>query len=432
MMRPTPLLTLAALAAAVAALVWNGDPIHAAQDKKTAVAKLHSVEGALLQRQGGKWQAVEKGASLHAGTLLVAVPRAEVVSANGTVGLLMSADIGKRGPYPVLESAVELGHDAKADLDFRLERGLIKLTNLRKEGKATVKMRVRNEIWTMTLLAPQTSVGLELYSRQLPSLHPLVEGKLQPPLTSVAMLVLKGKVELTDSKAHMLLCAPPGPARAEWNSHVGRFTVEDLDKLPKEVRPLEGKDLKLFETVCARAEAFNKGDIKQAIAKYLGSDDKVERLLGVTVAGAIDDLPDVVKALADPKHGDLRSHTVLVLRHWLGRDAGHTTKLFKELTVGQKYKLPQAKNIIQLLLGFREEDRFNPHTYELLIVYLEHGKLAIRELAHWHLVRLVPEGKEIAYDAGGAEAERQKGIAAWRKLIPAGKLPQTGKSDGNK
>src|SRR5262245_24491013 len=210
MMRSTPLHSLAAFVAVTVALVWNGDPIHAVQNKETAVAKLHSIEGALLQRQGSKWQAVEKGASLHGGTLLVAVPRAEVVSANGAVGLLMTADIGKRGPYPVLESAVELRHDTKADLDFRLERGLIKLTNLRKEGKATVKLRVRNEVWTMTLLAPETSVGLELYSRQLPSLHPVIEGKLQPPLTSVALLVLNGKVELTDGKAHTLLCAPPG------------------------------------------------------------------------------------------------------------------------------------------------------------------------------------------------------------------------------
>jgi hypothetical protein len=431
-MRPTPFRSLAALTAVAAALFWIDYPIHAAQDKQTHVATCKVISGALLQRQSGKWHAVEKGDQLHAGALLVAIPRAEVVSANGAVSLLMNADIGKRGPYPVLESAVELRHDAKADLDIRLERGLIKLSRLAKDGKATVKLRVRNEVWTMTLLAHETSVAVELYSRQLPSLHPLVEGKLQAPLTSVAMLVLKGKAELAQANAQTLLCAPPGPAQAEWNSHMGRFSVEHLDKLPKETRPLEGKELKLFETICERAKAFNQGDARKVIAKYLGSDDKIERLLGVTVAGAVDDLPDVLKALTDPKHADLRSHTVLVLRHWLGRDAGQTTKLFKELTVGQKYTLPQARNIIQLLLGFREEDRFNPDTYELLIVYLEHSKLAIRELAHWHLMRMVPEGKEIAYDAAATEIERQKGIAAWRKLIPPGKLPQTDKSTGNK
>src|SRR5436190_11214001 len=119
MMRPTPFLSLAALAALAAALSWNDKPIHAAQDKETTVAKWHTIHGALLQRHNGKWRAVDKKVTaLPAGTLLVAIPKAKLVSANGAVSLLLDADIGKRGPYPVLESAVELLHDAKADLDI--------------------------------------------------------------------------------------------------------------------------------------------------------------------------------------------------------------------------------------------------------------------------------------------------------------------------
>jgi hypothetical protein len=46
-----------------------------------------------------------------------------------------------------------------------------------------------------------------------------------------------------------------------------------------------------------------------------------------------------------------------------------------------------------------------------------------RELARWHLVRLVPEGASIKYDAAAPEAERLQAIAEWRRLVPPGELP---------
>jgi hypothetical protein len=47
----------------------------------------------------------------------------------------------------------------------------------------------------------------------------------------------------------------------------------------------------------------------------------------------------------------------------------------------------------------------------------------VRELAHWHLVRLVAQGKDIPYDAAGPEGQRQKAFERWRALIPEGQLP---------
>jgi hypothetical protein len=47
---------------------------------------------------------------------------------------------------------------------------------------------------------------------------------------------------------------------------------------------------------------------------------------------------------------------------------------------------------------------------------LKHRKQAIRELAHWHLIRLEPKGADIPYSASGTEEERAKAVAAWTKL----------------
>jgi hypothetical protein len=49
--------------------------------------------------------------------------------------------------------------------------------------------------------------------------------------------------------------------------------------------------------------------------------------------------------------------------------------------------------------------------------------LAIRGLAHWHLYRLVPPGRKIGFDPLAVAAKRAPDVAAWRQLIPTGKLP---------
>jgi hypothetical protein len=65
-------------------------------------------------------------------------------------------------------------------------------------------------------------------------------------------------------------------------------------------------------------------------------------------------------------------------------------------------------------------------TYETLIDYLLHDKLAIRQLAKWHLERLVPAGRDIAYDPAGSGEARHPAYDQWKKLVPNGKLPLEG------
>ena len=78
---------------------------------------------------------------------------------------------------------------------------------------------------------------------------------------------------------------------------------------------------------------------------------------------------------------------------------------------------------MQLLHGFGDDDLKQPETYEALISYLGSERLSLRELAYWHLRRLVPAGREIAYDPLAPKDKREAGIKAWRRLVPAGELP---------
>ena len=73
--------------------------------------------------------------------------------------------------------------------------------------------------------------------------------------------------------------------------------------------------------------------------------------------------------------------------------------MYEHLVKNEGYTPTQAKNLLYLFNGLEEAKMRQPETYDLLILALNHAKMPTRELARWHLVRLVPGGKGIVYDA---------------------------------
>jgi hypothetical protein len=151
-------------------------------------------------------------------------------------------------------------------------------------------------------------------------------------------------------------------------------------------------------------------------------------------AAAVDDLALLIDALSNPKYEDERKTAIHALRHWIGEAtmagpkhlAGQDLKLFRFLVQQSKYSEREAESVLQLLHGYRDSDRDRPETYELLIEYLHHGKLPIRELARWYLYRWVSAGRNIAYNPADA-ASVERGYKEWKKLIPDGQLPPRSK-----
>ena len=183
-----------------------------------------------------------------------------------------------------------------------------------------------------------------------------------------------------------------------------------------------------FAKICAAAEGFAGKDVGAVAAQMLKTDDPLNRRVAVTAFGATDDLPNLLTALSDAQHPDARAQAILVLRSWMGRAPGQLKSL-RLAMLKQKYTLPQMKETMHLLIGFDETERERPAVFEMLINLLDSKHVAVRELAHWHLVRLAPAGRDIAFDAGAAEADRQQGVERWRKLIPAGELPPRPKTE---
>jgi hypothetical protein len=69
------------------------------------------------------------------------------------------------------------------------------------------------------------------------------------------------------------------------------------------------------------------------------------------------------------------------------------------------------------LHSFGEAELAQPELYTTLVRYLDNDSLGIRGLAHWHLVRLVPAGKQIEFNPLDPKEQRDKARAQWKKLI---------------
>src|SRR5262249_52943277 len=130
------------------AMLWGQSAMadESPKDSGKAAARCASVSGVLLVGESnGTFKPLQTGSAVPSGGLLIGMPRVELVSTAGTVGMCLLADIGNRGPLPVLEAGVVL-HDAQsADFDFSLKRGIVVLENLKKAGEAKVRLRIGDE-----------------------------------------------------------------------------------------------------------------------------------------------------------------------------------------------------------------------------------------------------------------------------------------------
>jgi len=401
---------------------------------RTIVAQSHSPDATFSARpaNGNQFHTLSDNEDLYAGDLLVSLPGGTLTSKNGAVTLKALSDFDGRSPLPILETAFSLNDSKDLDFDFVLDRGRVDLTNIKAEGSATVRLRFWDQEWKIVLDEPNTRVAVELCGRWPSGTRfKVAEASSDPakypaPVSSLVLLVLKGSASVNIGGITLALKSPPGPAELRWNSLTGtRPQPLKLEKLP-EWADAESKLSEEGKKVAAVVEKFRQAratDPIKAIDTFLASTNPIEQRVALVTLGGLDELQKMGKALSEAKSVEEWDFGITILRHWLGRSRGQEQKLYSTLVNLRGYTPGQAKSIIQMLFGFSETDLQQPETYEVLIEYLIHEKSGIRNLAAWHLVRLVPQGKGIPFKPNGSQQENDKVYEAWKKLVPKGKLP---------
>jgi hypothetical protein len=422
--KPVPLrrLTLLFLLAIFPTLAGADEP-------KTDVAR--ALSGILIHRDGNSktWQVLGAQESIRKGELLLGFPDGALASANGAVHLVLTSNFARRAPYPIHESAVSLAAPGDMDMDLFLDRGRIDLENVRSEGAAHVRIRFRHETWELTLGTPHAQVALEIYGRWPQGAHFVKSGNAAgEPAADLVLLVVKGQALVKAGGDRYGMRAPPGPALLHWVSQAA------TEEGPKQLAELPGwtradpigtpESRERQATLDLLRERLRAGTpIGTVLLQGLHAGDATVRRMAVFGLGAVDDLSTLVDLLADGLQADIRNWAVVALRHWIGRGAGQDQRLFEVLVHEKKIPTQQAEIVMQLLHSFDQQELARPATYEVLIDYLLHEQPAVRQLAYWHLVRLVPAGASIPFNAAGSERERQQAHERWKQLIPNGKLP---------
>jgi hypothetical protein len=347
----------------------------------------------------------------------------------------------------MLESVVVVHDPGDFDLDLTLDHGRIVLANHKAKQPARVRVRFRDHaakggqrVWEITLAEKDAEVALELWGRY-PAGVPFSKAKdREGPVHVLYLTVLKGQANVRADDTTHAMKAPPGPALIFWDSRDDEATgPQRLQKRPdwatqlyppfptglsKGVeKQLQAQRDHMIEALGELSTQVKTYHVDAALADALPTREESMRVLGLRCMGAIGNLARLVDALLDKKHREVRVVAIEELRHYIGLNRDNVLQLYQTL-LKKKYTAKQAEVVMGLLHTLSNRDLDRPETYSRLIDYLRQDTPAIRELAHWHLIRLVPKGSKIPFDALGNADSLDRAYQAWKKLIPEGSLPR--------
>jgi hypothetical protein len=380
---------------------------------------------------------VKPEGAVFTGELLLALPgsRAQIDSKNGAVRLSL-AGTWPAAASPWLESAIVLHAGKGCDLDLTLDRGRVFIQNQKRQGSARVCVRFQDQKWDLTLDEPGAKIALESFGRWVAP--PRVFDKAskgKKPEVAVVLLVLQGEAGIKTGINEYALQAPPGAALYSWRSATGNQGPTSLKELPtwaRKTKPAEDKQSKAARAAVADLRrSLAEKPVRSTLAKALRAQKEARRELAVYCLGAVDDVSGVLNGLENEDHADVRQAAIKELRHWASRGEAYPVQLYQAL-LKRKFSRGQAAIAMELLFGFSPAQLAQPETYALLIEYLKHRRVAIRELAHRQLVLLVPDGRSIPYDAAGNAKQLDKAYAAWKQRIPDGEVPSERKPEKKK
>lgn len=334
----------------------------------------------------------------------------------------------------LLESAVTLHSARGLDLDCTLERGRVYISNQKSAGAAQVRVRFEKEIWDLVLQEPGSEVAIDFLKVYTSDID--VQAA-EEPRAELYLCLLQGKASLkTDAyREYPNLSGPSGPALFEWdNKGAGARGPRRLDKpLPifsKELPANEqaGEMRLAVEEISKRM--VDKKPVDVVLLEGTQSNKPSHHVLGILSLAAIDAVPTLLDILADedPQHGQDRNVAIYALRRWISRSAAHGKRLFDPKTatgvlIDKKYSRGESQIVLELLHPFSEAKRRQVETFETLIGYLKLDKIAVRELAYWHLIRLSYPARTPAFNPAQPADQRDAVATEFLKLVKEGKLP---------
>jgi hypothetical protein len=405
-----------------------GEPVNAPNLERAEVGRAEWTGSSILVQQASDkapWQLVTQKKPIYATDMLRAMPGYSadlVLQTDVTLTLWGIVPELMRVPTPVLESSAVLYTNKAFDVDFKLVRGRVIISNHKKKGPALVRLRFLNQVWDLTLQDPSTQVVAELFG-MVQTLGP--DPATNAPDLYANVYALNGPLKLhAGDKDHDLTSA----SMFSWDNTFG--LADRPRKLPKAPDWWTNREpprtnaapavKNALSSLALRAQTKNRIDL--VLAETLSEPNVYSRTAALRCRAALDDLPAVVDALADERSSELRLRAIEEAQHLLALGQIYDEKLVAALRE-KNYTEAQVQTLAFLLHGI-PPDQWTDPTFRLQVVTdLVSDKLAIRQLAHYDLYAMVPEGRSIVYDATGSRTERDRGYDEWKQLVARLKTP---------
>jgi hypothetical protein len=402
---------------------------------------------------GDGWRRLAPADAVYTSDTLMSLPGyASEVRLNSGVRLVLRGLVPEfwRDPVQVglLETAIVLHQTADFDADLTLDRGRLYITNTKGSGPASVRLRFGKdgaEVWDITLHEPETEVGIDLPKTFVKDVADEGVG----PKMRLFFQVLRGRAGARLNKelvTHANLLPPPGAGFFEWDNYRGDIkgpqaiaNKEASERIWKKSPPTKMENAQADAMIVATRDLNKRLSTTEPPAPVLdklleaeGTAPATRRLAIYAMAG-LDDVRGLLEALGD-EHEDRtadRDAAVVALRRWLARDPGQARRLYapKEQTgilrtdaLARTYSPKEARTIAELLTYGGEEGQAK-ETYELLATHLRSSKVAIAELAYYHLRLLAYPVKLPAFNAAWPQDQRKKVSDKVFEMVDRRELP---------
>jgi hypothetical protein len=311
-----------------------------------------------------------------------------------------------------------LGPNRIASFGFELRQGRLVMRSSSAKGSfepLKVAIAVRDEIWKLEFLRPDTRCGIEIFPA-----FPTRPGETVKEVGYRGrLLVASGELKFIEPAGRQrTLAAGRGISLTPQDRAVAMDTLADEGMPFKEESWLSPEKRRLPAVLTKLAHDYQKEFLPgQPISLSISTTSKDDRPkiaeLAAETLALVGLYQPLVEVLAEVPHEEAVHQAAYGLRAWLPLAPDHATLLRRELA--STFVPEEQEIVLRLLWGYNRDDARNRGTSEQLVEWLDNPKLAIRVLAYDQIHELT--GQTLRYRPAMPVAQRKNYKHEWENYV---------------
>ncbi len=364
-----------------------------------------SREGVLARKTDEGWLTMPRRTAIRVGDRIASLEPFSAVLEISSLDLLIEL----KG-----ESVIEyLGATEDDQVSFQLLSGRISLQRRSPDSKTepvVVGLRLLDEPCRVTIQSQTALCGAELTMAEANA----YEKELGEDRYTGGLFVVNGRVKFVGKLAGDVALTGPSwfpltpvdrRAMAESGEQPPLLTVPEwLDASGSRISSTQRRYASRFEN-----EIDEEQPLMDSIPSIVKSNIPAISELAVKTMVTTEMYDKLVQVLAEAEFLEARNAALAGLRRWL--PAAPENRETLRAALQQRFPPDQVDTLYRLLWGYNEDDARNPATSRLLVDWLGHENLVIRQLAFDHVYRLT--GQRYDYRPINPANQRKVAVDRW-------------------